>query len=53
MQRVFNFSGGATSAYMVIKYWQPGDLVIFCDTGREHEKTYKFILDFEAMKEYR
>ncbi len=33
---------------MVINYWQPGDLVIFCDTGREHPKTYKFINDFEA-----
>jgi len=33
---------------MVIHYWQPGDLVIFCDTGREHPKTYKFINDFEA-----
>lgn len=48
--RVFNFSGGATSAYMVIKYYKPGDLVIFCDTGREHEKTYKFICDFEAFE---
>ncbi len=48
MIRVFNFSGGKTSAYMVIKYYQPGDLVIFCDTGREHPKTYKFINDFEA-----
>lgn len=48
MKRVFNFSGGKTSAYMVIHYYQPGDLVIFCDTGREHPKTYKFINDFEA-----
>ena len=48
MKRIFNFSGGRTSAYMVIKYYQPGDLVIFCDTGREHPKTYKFINDFEA-----
>lgn len=48
MKKVFNFSGGKTSAYMVIKYWQPGDLVIFTDTGREHPKTYKFINDFEA-----
>ena len=50
MVRVFNFSGGRTSAYMVIKYYQPGDLVIFCDTGREHPKTYKFINDFEAFE---
>jgi len=47
MKRVLNFSGGKTSAYMVIKYYQPGDLVIFCDTGREHPSTYKFIADFE------
>jgi hypothetical protein len=50
MIRVFNFSGGKTSAYMVIRYYQPGDLVIFCDTGREHPKTYKFINDFEAYE---
>jgi 3'-phosphoadenosine 5'-phosphosulfate sulfotransferase (PAPS reductase)/FAD synthetase len=48
MTNVFNFSGGKTSAYMVIHYWKPGDLVIFTDTGREHSKTYKFIHDFEA-----
>ncbi len=48
MQRVINFSGGKTSAYMTIHQYQVGDLVIFCDTGREHEKTYKFINDFEA-----
>jgi hypothetical protein len=48
--RIFNFSGGKTSAYMVIHYWKQGDLVIFCDTGREHPKTYKFINDFEAFE---
>jgi hypothetical protein len=48
--RVFNFSGGKTSAYMTIKHYQKGDLVIFCDTGREHQKTYKFINDFEAFE---
>lgn len=48
MQKVINFSGGKTSAYMTIHNYQPGDLVIFCDTGREHPKTYKFINDFEA-----
>jgi hypothetical protein len=51
MQRVFNFSGGKTSAYMVIKYYQPGDIVLFCDTGREHPKTYKFLNDFEAFEQ--
>ena len=47
-QRVINFSGGKTSAYMTIQEYHEGDLVIFCDTGREHPKTYKFINDFEA-----
>ncbi len=48
MQRVINFSGGKTSAYMTIKEYKEGDIVLFCDTGREHPKTYKFINDFEA-----
>ena len=48
MKRIINFSGGKTSAYMTIQEYKEGDLVIFCDTGREHEKTYKFINDFEA-----
>lgn len=26
------------------------DIVLFCDTGREHPKTYKFINDFEAYE---
>jgi hypothetical protein len=50
MQRVINFSGGKTSAYMTIQEYKEGDLVIFCDTGREHPKTYKFINDFEAFE---
>lgn len=48
IQRVINFSGRKTSAYMTIHEYREGDLVIFCDTGREHPKTYKFINDFEA-----
>ena len=48
MQRIINFSGGRTLAYMTIQEYKEGDLVIFCDTGREHPKTYKFINDFEA-----
>lgn len=48
MQRVINFSGGKTSAYMTIQEYREGDIVLFCDTGREHPKTYKFINDFEA-----
>ena len=50
MQRVINFSGGKTSALMTILEYKEGDLVIFCDTGREHPKTYKFINDFEAFE---
>jgi hypothetical protein len=50
MQRIINFSGGKTSAYMTIHEYREGDLVIFCDTGREHPKTYKFINDFEAYE---
>lgn len=48
MQRVINFSGGKSSAYMTILEYKPGDIVLFCDTGREHDKTYKFLNDFEA-----
>lgn len=48
MQKVINFSGGRTSAYMTIMEYKEGDIVLFCDTGREHEKTYKFIHDFET-----
>ena len=48
--RIFNFSGGRTSAMMVKENYQSGDLVIFCDTGREHPKTYKFLNDFEAFE---
>lgn len=47
---VFNFSGGQTSAFMTLKYFKLGDIVIFCDTSREHPKTYKFINDFEAFE---
>ena len=50
MKRVINFSGGKTSALMTILEYKPTDLVIFCDTGREHPKTYKFINDFEAFE---
>jgi glycosyltransferase involved in cell wall biosynthesis len=50
MQRVINFSGGKTSALMTILEYKPGDIVLFCDTGREHPKTYKFVTDFEAFE---
>lgn len=48
--RVINFSGGRTSALMTILTYQPGDIVLFCDTKQEHEKTYKFLNDFEAFE---
>lgn len=47
MKRVINFSGGKTSAYMTIKEYKEGDIVLFCDTGREHKNTYNFIENFE------
>ncbi len=48
MKRIINFSGGKSSAMMTILEYNPDtDYVVFCDTGREHEKTYKFINDFE------
>jgi hypothetical protein len=50
MKRVFNISGGRTSALMVAENYQLGDIVVFCDTGREHPKTYKFLHDFEAFE---
>lgn len=48
MKRVINFSGGKTSALMTILLNPTeDDIVLFCDTGREHPLTYKFIDDFE------
>ena len=50
MVKVFNISGGRTSGMMVAENYKPGDIVLFCDTGREHPKTYKFLHDFEAFE---
>lgn len=48
MKRVIHFSGGKTSALMTILLKPTSDdIVMFCDTGREHPLTYKFIDDFE------
>lgn len=47
---VINFSGGKSSALMAITVYKKGDIVLFCDTGREHPKTYKFIDDFEKTE---
>ena len=53
MKHVVSFSGGRTSAYLVylmeqkrIKEGWDVDYV-FCDTGAEHEGTYKFIRQVE------
>lgn len=48
--RVFHFSGGRTSAMMTLTAYKPGDMVIFCDTGREVAGTYEFIDVFEKME---
>lgn len=48
MKKVINFSGGHTSALMTIMNYEPGDIVLFTDTQREHPGTYKFINDFEV-----
>ena len=34
----------------ILEYNPETDYVVFCDTGREHPKTYKFIQDFEAFE---
>jgi hypothetical protein len=38
---------------MCIKYAKPTDLLIFCDTGREHPLTYKFLDDFEKYEGFK
>lgn len=40
---VLSFSGGRTSAYMLWKYKDEIDLVIFCNTGKEAEGTLEFV----------
>lgn len=47
--KVFHFSGGHSSAYMTLLHYQDGDIVIFCDTGREDPDTYRFVKDFEKV----
>lgn len=49
-KRVWHFSGGRSSAYSVLLGYQPGDLVIFCDTGREHPDTYRFVKEFSEYE---
>jgi len=54
MIRVFNLSGGKTSAYMTIA-GKPGpeDIVLFTDTGREHPLTYQFLDDIERYEGFK
>ncbi len=48
--RVFHFSGGRSSAYMLLTNYRPGDIVIFCDTEREAQGTYDFIDNVEKYE---
>lgn len=41
--QVFSFSGGRTSAYMTLRYAKSEDLILFANTGKEHEKTLEFV----------
>lgn len=47
MYNVISFSGGRTSAYMVLEVLKrhPDAHIIFMDTGAEHPATYQFIRD--------
>lgn len=54
MKRVFNLSGGKTSAYMTIMGRPtPDDIVLFTDTKREHPLTYKFLDDIEKNERFK
>lgn len=54
MKRVFNLSGGKTSAYMTISLKPtPNDIILFTDTGREHPLTYKFLDDIEKHEGFK
>lgn len=46
--QTISFSGGRTSAYMVLKVLDlhPDAEVIYCDTGAEHPGTYRFMREF-------
>lgn len=51
IKRVINFSGGQSSALMTILLKPThDDIVLFTDTGREHQKTYEFIKTFEETE---
>lgn len=54
MTRVFNLSGGKSSAYMTILCNPtPDDIVLFTDTGREHPLTYQFLDEIEKHEGFK
>jgi hypothetical protein len=54
MTRVFNLSGGKSSAYMtILEKPTPDDIVLFTDTGREHPATYKFLDEIEKQESFK
>jgi len=54
MTRVFNLSGGKSSAYMtILSKPTPEDIVLFTDTGREHPATYKFLDEIEKNEGFK
>lgn len=54
MTRVFNLSGGKSSAYMTILAKPTADdIVLFADTGREHPATYKFLDEIEKQEGFK
>src|SRR6202012_553296 len=54
MTRVFNLSGGKSSAYMtILAKPTPDDIVLFTDTGREHPATYKFLDEIEKHEGFK
>jgi hypothetical protein len=54
MTRVFNLSGGKSSAYMtILQKPTPEDIVLFTDTGREHPATYRFLDEIEKQEGFK
>lgn len=54
MTRVFNLSGGKSSAYMtILSQPTPDDIVLFTNTGREHPATYKFLDEIEKHEGFK
>jgi len=54
MTRVFNLSGGKSSACMtILEKPTPDDIVLFTDTGREHPATYRFLDEIEKQEGFK